>query len=163
LIGYLEDGKIHLGGEADAADFFIAPTVLTDIEKDAKVMEEEIFGPILPVLTFEELPDAIDIINAKNKPLALYLFTNKKEAEEAVLEQCSFGGGAINDALAQLGNHHLPFGGVGSSGMGAYHGKQSFETFSHTKSIMKKPFFLDIPFRYAPYKGKLKWIKRILK
>lgn len=163
LEGYLNDGEVYLGGEVDASECYIAPTVLRDIKKGASIMEEEIFGPILPVLSFEDLDDAIEVINAKEKPLALYLFTNKSEAEETIIEKCSFGGGAINDVLAHLGNHHLPFGGVGSSGMGAYHGKRSFDTFSHTKSIMKKSFWMDIPFRYAPYDGKLKWIKRVLK
>ncbi|MAL18243.1 MAG: aldehyde dehydrogenase family protein [Balneola sp.] len=163
LVGYLDDGKVFLGGDTDSNGSYISPTVLTDIRQGAEIMEEEIFGPILPVLTFDELPEAIDMIKSKPKPLALYLFTKKTEAENAVLEKCSFGGGAINDTLAHLGNHNLPFGGVGSSGMGAYHGKRSFETFSHTKSIMKKSFWLDIPFRYAPYEGKLKWIKRVLK
>lgn len=126
-------------------------------------MEEEIFGPIMPVLSFGAIGEAIDVVNSKPKPLALYLFTTDSEAEDRVLERCSFGSGAINDVVAHLGNHHLPFGGVGASGMGAYHGKQSFETFSHRKGIMKKPLWLDIPFRYAPYNGKLKWIKKILK
>ncbi|MEQ8524088.1 aldehyde dehydrogenase [Gracilimonas sp.] len=163
LNSYLEEGKIFCGGKTDRNELYIEPTVLVDIKKGGSVMEEEIFGPILPVLTYEELPEAVNIINSKSKPLSLYLFSKNKEAESMIIEKCSFGGGAINDVLAHLGNHHLPFGGVGSSGMGAYHGKQSFDTFSHTKSIMKKPFWLDIPFRYAPYKGKLKWIKRVLK
>ncbi|MGN8225283.1 aldehyde dehydrogenase [Gracilimonas sp. BCB1] len=163
LEGYLGDGKIFCGGKMDRRERYIEPTVLVDVKEGSGVMEEEIFGPILPVLTFEKLPDAIDIINSKNKPLALYLFSKDSDAEAKVIEKCSFGGGAINDVLAHLGNHHLPFGGVGKSGMGAYHGKYSFDTFSHTKSIMKKPFWLDIPFRYAPYKGKLKWVKRVLK
>jgi acyl-CoA reductase-like NAD-dependent aldehyde dehydrogenase len=163
LAGYLDDGKVFLGGDTDSKDCYISPTVLTNIREGAAIMEEEIFGPILPVLSYKELPEAIDMIQSKPKPLALYLFTKKKEAEKAVLEKCSFGGGAINDTLAHLGNHNLPFGGVGSSGMGAYHGKRSFETFSHIKSIMKKSFWLDIPFRYAPYEGKLKWVKRVLK
>ncbi|HBX67361.1 MAG TPA: aldehyde dehydrogenase family protein, partial [Balneolaceae bacterium] len=120
LVGYLDDGKVFLGGDTDSNGSYISPTVLTDIRQGAEIMEEEIFGPILPVLTFDELPEAIDMIKSKPKPLALYLFTKKTEAENAVLEKCSFGGGAINDTLAHLGNHNLPFGGVGSSGMGAY-------------------------------------------
>ncbi|MDR9418484.1 aldehyde dehydrogenase [Gracilimonas sp.] len=163
LKGYLKDGEIFYGGEADKEECFIEPTVMTDISSDAKVMEEEIFGPILPVLGFNEISEAIEIINVKPKPLAFYIFTNDSNTEELVLEACSFGGGAVNDVVAHLGNHNLPFGGVGKSGMGAYHGKYSFDTFSHTKSIMKKPIWLDIPFRYAPYKGKLKWIKKLLK
>ncbi|WP_421773132.1 aldehyde dehydrogenase [Gracilimonas sp.] len=163
LEGYLGDGEIFYGGKTDRAELYIEPTVLVDVKEGSGVMEEEIFGPILPVLTYEKLADAIDIINSKSKPLSLYLFSKDSDTESVITEKCSFGGGAINDVLAHLGNHHLPFGGVGKSGMGAYHGKYSFDTFSHTKSIMKKPFWLDIPFRYAPYKGKLKWVKRVLK
>ena len=160
---YLDEGTIFCGGKTDRQELYIEPTVLIDPDTESNVMKEEIFGPVLPVLTFEELSEAINIINAKSKPLSLYLFSKDSDAESVIIEKCSFGGGAINDVLAHLGNHHLPFGGVGNSGMGSYHGKQSFDTFSHTKSIMKKPFWLDIPFRYAPYKGKLKWIKRVLK
>jgi aldehyde dehydrogenase (NAD+) len=163
LVGYLKDGKIFCGGKTDRNELYIEPTVLVDVNEDGAVMEEEIFGPILPVLTFEKIPEAINVVNSKSKPLSLYLFSKDSDAESMITEKCSFGGGAINDVLAHLGNHHLPFGGVGNSGMGAYHGKQSFDTFSHTKSIMKKSFWLDIPFRYAPYKGKLKWVKRVLK
>lgn len=163
LNSYLEEGEIFCGGKTDRQELYIEPTVLVDIKEGSRVMEEEIFGPVLPVLTYEKLPEAIEVVNSRSKPLSLYLFSKNKEAEAMIIEKCSFGGGAINDVLAHLGNHHLPFGGVGNSGIGAYHGKQSFDTFSHTKSIMKKPFWLDIPFRYAPYKGKLKWIKRVLK
>lgn len=163
LVGYLEEGAIFCGGKTDPNENYIEPTVLVDIEAGAKVMEEEIFGPILPVLTFNTIAEAIRIINEKPKPLAFYVFTAKDEVKETTLNACSFGGGAVNDVVAHLGNHHLPFGGVGKSGFGAYHGKNSFDTFSHYKSIMKKPLWLDIPFRYAPYKGKLKWIKKVLK
>ncbi len=163
LAGYLAEGTIFCGGKTDRNENYIEPTVLVDIEAGAKVMEEEIFGPILPVLTFNKMAEAIRIINEKPKPLALYVFTTKDDVEETIMNACSFGGGAVNDVVAHLGNHHLPFGGVGKSGFGAYHGKTSFDTFSHTKSIMKKPLWLDIPFRYAPYKGKLKWIKKVLK
>jgi aldehyde dehydrogenase (NAD+) len=163
LASYLSDGEVFYGGKTDKMEYYIEPTILTDIEEHAAVMEDEIFGPILPVITFDDIGEAIDLINSKPKPLALYVFTTEKETEDRVIEKCSFGGGAINDVVAHLGNHHLPFGGVGQSGMGAYHGKKSFDTFSHNKGVMKKPLWLDVPFRYAPYKGKLKWIKKILK
>lgn len=163
LKGYLKEGTIYCGGETDESENYISPTVLTDVDSGAKLMEEEIFGPILPVLTFREIGEAIDLINAKPKPLAFYAFTENDKTESQLLNQCSFGGGAVNDVVAYLGNPNLPFGGVGASGMGNYHGKASFDTFSHTKSIMKKALWLDIPFRYPPYDGKLKWIKRILK
>ena len=163
LASYLSDGEVFYGGKTDKMEYYIEPTILTDIEEHAAVMEDEIFGPILPVITFDDIGEAIDLINSKPKQLALYVFTTEKETEDRVIEKCSFGGGAINDVVAHLGNHHLPFGGVGQSGMGAYHGKKSFDTFSHNKGVMKKPLWLDVPFRYAPYKGKLKWIKKILK
>lgn len=163
LIKYLKEGNIYSGGRTDKEECYIEPTVMTDIDLDGKLMNEEIFGPILPVLSFDTLPEAISIIQEKPKPLALYIFTNDAKAEELVIEKCSFGGGAVNDVVAQFASHHLPVGGVGKSGMGAYHGRHSFDTFSHSKSIIKKPLWLDVPFRYAPYKGKLKWIKKILK
>ncbi|MEX0844668.1 MAG: aldehyde dehydrogenase [Balneolaceae bacterium] len=163
LIGYLKEGDIYCGGKTDPEDLYIEPTVLTGVSEEAKVMDEEIFGPILPILTFEKIADAIGLIQEKPKPLALYIFTNNSDAEKLVLATCSFGDGVVNDVVAHFGSHHLPIGGVGNSGMGSYHGKQSFETFSHTKGIMKKSTWLDIPLRYAPYKGKLKWIKKILK
>lgn len=163
LCSYLKDGDVYSGGRHDEEEFYIEPTILTNIKSNAKVMEEEIFGPILPVIEFKSISDAIHKVNSNPKPLALYLFTENKTTERLVLKECSFGGGAVNDVVAHLGNRHLPFGGVGNSGMGVYHGRSSFDTFSHTKSIMRKPTWLDVPFRYAPYKGKLKWIRKILK
>lgn len=163
LTGYLEEGEVVIGGSVERKSCFIEPSVLTNIKEGARVMEEEIFGPVLPVLTYEHLSEAVDFILENPKPLALYVFTNKDETEQLFLEKCSFGGGAVNDVVAHFASHHMPMGGVGNSGMGAYHGKHSFETFSHSKSILKKPIWLDIPLRYAPYNGKLKWIKRILK
>jgi len=163
LKGYLELGTIYCGGETDESENYIAPTILTSVELNSPVMEEEIFGPVLPVLTFNQISEAVDLVNSKPKPLAFYIFTEYDETESLLFDQCSFGGGAVNDVVAYLGNPNLPFGGVGASGMGAYHGKASFDTFSHTKSIMKKSLWLDIPFRYPPYDGKLKWIKKILK
>lgn len=163
LSAYLQDGTVFCGGKTDREELYIEPTILTEVPLDTAVMEEEIFGPILPVVSFNDLNEAIHLINAKPKPLSLYVFTKNDKAENRILTECAFGGGAVNDVVAHLGNYNLPFGGVGNSGMGAYRGKYSFDTFSHTKSIMKKPFWLDVPFRYPPYKGKLKWIKRILK
>lgn len=163
LKGYLKKGSIYCGGETDAANLYIAPTILTDIPINSKVMEEEIFGPILPVLSFNTTGEAIDLVQSKPKPLAFYVFTEDEKTESHLLNSCSFGGGSVNDVVAYLGNPDLPFGGVGKSGMGAYHGKASFDTFSHTKSIMKKPVWPDIPMRYPPYAGKLKWIKKIMK
>jgi aldehyde dehydrogenase (NAD+) len=126
-------------------------------------MKEEIFGPILPILTYSDIDDAIHQSLNTPRPLALYIFTDSALTERKILEQISFGGGAINDTIAQFGNHHLSFGGIGASGFGSYHGKASFDSFSHQKSIMKKNFFLDIPIRYAPYDGKIKWLKTIFR
>lgn len=162
LCSYLEDGEVYSGGRFDADECYLEPTILSSVKSESPVMKEEIFGPILPVVEFNSIADAIHLVNSKPKPLALYLFTENSTTERLVLKECSFGGGAVNDVVAHLGNRHLPFGGVGNSGMGEYHGKSSFDTFSHTKSIMRKPTWLDVPFRYAPYKGKLKWIKKIL-
>jgi aldehyde dehydrogenase (NAD+) len=163
LSALLNNGTTVIGGETDASQCYIAPTVLSEITWDDPIMKDEIFGPILPVLTFSDVDDAITQILQTTRPLALYLFTSKDATEKKVLEQVSFGGGAINDTIAQLGNHHLSFGGVGASGFGSYHGKASFDSFSHQKSIMKKNFLVDIPLRYAPYDDKIKWLKTIFR
>ena len=151
------------GGETDAETNFISPTVLDNVSWDDDVMQDEIFGPLLPILTYTSLEDAVEQIRRAPRPLALYLFTANEGHERYILENVTFGGGAINDTIAQLGNHHLSFGGVGNSGFGSYHGKASFDCFSHQKSIMKKIFLLDIPLRYAPYDGKIKWLKTIFR
>lgn len=163
LESLLNDGTIVTGGTSDAQTRFISPTILTDVTWQDAVMQEEIFGPILPVLTYSSLDDAIAQIRQTDRPLALYLFTSSSKVEQKILESLSFGGGAINDTIAQLGNHHLSFGGVGASGFGSYHGQASFNSFSHQKSIMKKNFLIDIPIRYAPYDGKIKWLKTIFR
>lgn len=158
----LGSGKIVTGGHTDEAELYIEPTVIDRISWDDRIMEEEIFGPILPVLEFDNISSAIKQIRKKPKPLALYLFSESSEIQQRVISEIPFGGGCINDTVAHLGNHNLPFGGVGESGVGNYHGKCSFEVFSHKKSIMKKSTLLDIPFRYAPYSGKLKWLKKLI-
>lgn len=163
LSNYLANGHIISGGDSDSDELYISPTLLDDVSLDDPVMKDEIFGPVLPVLTFENIDEAIDIVHQYPKPLSLYIFTEDEQTEQLILSTCSFGGGAVNDVLIHLGNHHLPFGGVGNSGMGSYHGKTSFDTFSHYKSIIKKSTWFDLPLRYAPYKGKLKWIKKIFK
>jgi aldehyde dehydrogenase (NAD+) len=126
-------------------------------------MQEEIFGPILPVLTYQEIDEVISSVNAHPKPLALYLFTSDSKIENQIINQIPFGGGCINDTVAHLGNLELPFGGIGQSGFGSYHGKSSFDVFSQQKSIMKKSRWLDIPLRYPPYKNKFKWLKKLSK
>jgi aldehyde dehydrogenase (NAD+) len=126
-------------------------------------MQEEIFGPLLPILSYEKEEDIKTIISKFEKPLALYVFSENKRFSEKIITQYSFGGGCINDTVVHFSNKRLPFGGVGHSGIGAYHGRLSFDTFSHKKSIVKKANWLDIPLRYAPYNDKLKSIKKILK
>lgn len=160
---YLKDGTIFYGGKSNAEERFIEPTILTDVDLNAPVMQEEIFGPVLPVIPYKDIYRAVELINSKEKPLALYLFTKNEKNEAVVMDECSFGGGAINDTIAHLGNRRLGIGGVGFSGMGSYHGKKSFDTFSHQKAVMKKPFWADIPVRYPPYNNKLNLIKRILR
>ena len=142
----------------------IEPTVLIDVDPESTVMQEEIFGPILPVLTWKTLDKAIDFVRSRPKPLALYLFSNDRETEDKVLNTCSFGGGCINDTIIHLATPHMGFGGVGQSGMGSYHGKRSFDTFSHYRSIVRKSTWLDLPFRYFPYsEQKFNIIRKFLK
>ena len=164
LRGLLEGQKIILGGGCDDARRFIEPTLLDDVSPDAPIMQEEIFGPILPVLTFESLDEAIAFVRARPRPLAFYIFTSRQETEKRLLDSCSFGGGCINDTIIHLATSHMPFGGVGDSGMGSYHGKKSFDTFTHERSIVKKSTWLDLPMRYHPYGDKkLNLIRKFMK
>lgn len=163
LLGLMESGRKVCGGAANKAALQIEPTILDDVTWDSPVMQEEIFGPLIPVLTFYDLQEAIEMVRARPRPLALYYFTKDKAREAKLLRSVSFGGGCINDTVAHLATSYMPFGGVGSSGMGAYHGKDSFDTFTHYKSIMKKSCLIDIPLRYAPYKeSNLRWIKKFM-
>lgn len=163
IMGLIAGEDIVFGGKGDAQRRFIEPTLLNNVSWDAPVMQEEIFGPVLPVLTYTELDSALDRIIARPKPLALYLFTQDKEVEANVLARVSFGGGCINDTIVHLATPNMGFGGVGESGMGSYHGKLSFDTFSHKKSILKKRS-LDLPMRYHPYTEKnFKLIRMFLK
>ena len=162
--GLLAGQTAAIGGETDDETRFIAPTVLTGVSPDSPIMQEEIFGPVLPVMTYEKLDECIRFIRSREKPLALYLFTKNRADERRILDTCSFGGGCINDTIVHLATSHMPFGGVGASGMGCYHGKQSFETFTHTRSILKKANWLDLPMRYHPYsEGKLRMIRKFMK
>ncbi len=151
LIGLLSPEQVVCGGVCDANRLRISPTVLDNVTWDAPVMQEEIFGPILPVLTFTDLASVIETVNSRPKPLALYLFSEDKQTVAAVTSRCSFGGGCVNDVIIHLATTHMPFGGVGESGMGAYHGKAGFDTFTHYKSIVDKKTWLDLPMRYQPY------------
>jgi len=162
LIALIDPDKLAHGGEHDAVERYIAPTLLTDVGMDDKVMADEIFGPILPIVRIDDLEQAIELVGQHPNPLALYLFTSDREDERKVIERVSFGGGCINNALAHLGDPHLPFGGVGESGAGAYHGRWSFETFSHRKSVMKTANFLDPSVKYPPYEGKLGLMRKMI-
>lgn len=163
LVNYLNYGNIAFGGNHDDENLYIEPTVLTDITPDSPVMEDEIFGPILPLLTFKTADEAKQIIALNPNPLALYIFTSSKKKENDWLHSVSFGGGCVNNASWHLTNHNLPFGGRGFSGIGQYHGQHSFETFSHKKSVMKTPTWFDPAIKYPPFKGKLKLFKRFIK
>lgn len=151
LKGLLTGAETAYGGGADAAQLRIEPTILDNVTPESPVMQEEIFGPVLPILTYQTLDEAIRFVNARPHPLALYLFTQSKAAQRRVLNACQFGGGCVNDTVIHLATSHMPFGGVGASGMGAYHGKDSFDTFTHYKSIVDKATWLDLPIRYQPY------------
>ncbi|OHD65090.1 MAG: aldehyde dehydrogenase [Spirochaetes bacterium RBG_13_51_14] len=147
----LRSGSRVIGGRTDESQLYIEPTVIDNVTMSQPIMQEEIFGPILPVMTFKSLENAASIVNSMPKPLALYLFTGSKESREYMIRNTSSGGVCVNDVVIHIGNYHLPFGGVGESGMGAYHGRTGFETFSHMKSVMIKPQNRDIPKRYPPH------------
>jgi len=156
-------GEVVVGGQSNADQRYVAPTVLKDVAPDSPVMAEEIFGPILPVLSVPNIEHAISFANARPKALALYIFSRDKDVQRRVIEATSSGGASINHAWYHVGVQGLPFGGVGESGMGAYHGRASFETFAHRKSVLDKPTFPDLPLTYPPYtEGKKKWIQRLL-
>lgn len=163
LLGYLQEGTVLYGGGHDAATLYFAPTLLTDIQPGARVMTEEIFGPLLPILTWNTEQEALDIIARNSNPLAFYIFTENEAKAKWWTEQVAFGGGCINNVTFHLTNHQLPFGGRGNSGMGAYHGRYSFDTFSHKKGILNTPTWFDPAFKYPPYKGKLNLLKKLMR
>lgn len=155
--------NIVFGGHSDEDERYIEPTLLDHVTSDSAIMQEEIFGPILPILTYQSLDEAIAFIHQRPKPLSLYLFSEDENATQRVINELSFGGGAINDTLMHLANPKLPFGGVGASGMGRYHGKYSFDTFTHEKSYIFKSTRLESGVHLPPYKGKFKYIKAFFK
>ena len=160
LRGYLDPARIIYGGDLDENENYISPTLMDNITWDDRVMKEEIFGPILPVLIYRDIDELIHHLKMKEKPLSAYLFTHSREIRKKILTQLSFGGGAINDTVSHYANSNLPFGGVGMSGLGAYHGWYSFNIFSHSKSVLEKKNWPDIPLRYPPYtSSKAKWTK----
>lgn len=163
LVSYLKEGKILQGGNFNREQLFIAPTLVDDVNLDSNLMKEEIFGPILPIISFTSKAEALKIIAANKNPLAFYVFTSSKAAEKEWLTEVAFGGGCVNNASLHLTNDSLPFGGRGASGIGNYHGKFSFDTFSHSKSIMKTPTWLDPSVKYPPFTGKLKLFKWFIK
>ena len=161
LVRLLESGKSIIGGKHNRDELYIEPTLLDEVSLNSPIMNEEIFGPILPVISYSSLEDAITTVSRFDKPLAFYFFSNNRSKQNEVTNRIPFGGGCINETVTHLASPHLPFGGVGNSGVGNYHGNYSFDTFSHFKSILKKANWLDLPLRYPPYDGKLKWIKKL--
>ncbi|HAJ80286.1 MAG TPA: aldehyde dehydrogenase, partial [Fibrobacteres bacterium] len=156
----MQHGKIKYGGQIDMEQKYIAPTLIEDVQPDFPIMHEEIFGPILPVMTFEDLGQVVTYVNENEKPLAFYYFGNHKTAKEILMKTTS-GGGCINDTIMHVSSHHLPFGGVGNSGMNKYHGRDSFLAFSNERSIVISPFWIDLPFKYPPFRY-FKWIKKFI-
>lgn len=163
LIAYLNDGEVVIGGEIDASERYIAPSVIEVKDLESSIMQEEIFGPILPLVTYNTLDEVVEIIRNREKPLAFYHFTKSTKNREYLLKQIQFGGGTINDTIEHFVNPALPFGGIGPSGIGAYHGQFGFETFSHKKAVLKKSSWIDLPLKYPPYGAKLKWLRRAFK
>lgn len=158
--GYLREGRVLVGGRVDASDRYIEPTLLDNVLLDSAVMTTEIFGPVLPVLTIKSIDEAIAFVNDREKPLALYVFADKSVGRK-VLHHTSSGGACVNDVIMHIANEHLPFGGVGNSGMGRYHGRDSLYSFSHRRSVVVTPTWIDLPFRYMPYRL-FKWVKRLM-
>jgi aldehyde dehydrogenase (NAD+) len=163
LSTYLQQGKIIAGGKTDKENLFIEPTIITDVSLDSPIMKEEIFGPILPIIPFNNAEEVKQIVANNANPLALYVFTSSSKKEKEWLTSIPFGGGCVNNTALHLTNHSLPFGGRGFSGSGNYHGKFSFDTFSHKKAIMKSPTWFDPAMKYPPFRGKLKLLKWIIK
>jgi aldehyde dehydrogenase (NAD+) len=159
----IDPAKVYCGGYTNKDKRFIAPTILNNVSFEDAVMQDEIFGPILPVISFTDLNDAIKLVKERPKPLSCYIYSTNRKQIKRILSEISFGGGAVNDSLMHLSNSNLPFGGVGASGIGNYHGKAGFDNFSHFKSIVDKPFWIEPNLKYAPYTNfKLKIIKWLL-
>ena len=163
LLSYLDEGSVIHGGESDLESLYIAPTLLTNLKSDASIMNEEIFGPILPIITFSSFDDALKIVQQNANPLSFYLFTQNKSIEDAWISNVAFGGGCINNAAWHFANPNLPFGGVGNSGMGSYHGRFSFNLFTRLKPVMKSPNWFDPNLKFPPLKGKIKLFKKLIR
>jgi len=162
LVDFLKDGKVAEGGDSIREKGYIAPTLLTDVDPNAAIMQEEIFGPLLPVFTYTTTEEALAFVRKYPDPLAFYLFTADASLQRQWIEGFRFGGGCINNTDWHFANPHLPFGGIGNSGIGAYHGKYSFERFTHAKAVMKTPTMIDPSIKYPPFKGKMRWFKRFI-
>jgi aldehyde dehydrogenase (NAD+) len=163
LSSMIEPQKVIFGGETDIEDCYISPTLIEENSLDSLLMQDEIFGPLLPILTYNDEKEIYKTISKYEKPLALYVFSDDKKFARKIVTDFSFGGGCINDTVSHFANKRLPFGGVGHSGIGAYHGQLSFDTFTHHKGIIKKANWLDIKLRYAPYSNKIETLKKLLK
>jgi len=160
IMQLIDKSKVVIGGETDESDLYISPTVMDNVSFDDAVMQEEIFGPVLPIIEFNDIDWTIKMIKDRPKPLALYIFSSSNKMRDKIFHEVSFGGGAVNDAIMHISNPNLPFGGVGNSGMGNYHGKAGFDTFSHYKSILDKSTLIEPPIKYPPYD---KWKRKLLK
>ncbi|MED1622707.1 aldehyde dehydrogenase [Bacillus pseudomycoides] len=163
LCAFLQDGRVEIGGKYNEETLHIEPSIITNITWQDSVMEDEIFGPILPIIEYEKIEDIMERIQRQPKSLALYVFSESKEIQRQITRNVSYGGGCINDVVYHLATPYLPFGGVGSSGLGSYHGKQSFRTFSHYKSILSQSTVFDMKIRYSSTKSALKFIRKLLK
>lgn len=157
----IEGEKVIIGGTANESTLQISPTLLDNITPEAPIMQEEIFGPVLPIMTFRKLSEVVNYVTSHEKPLACYLFTHSRKTEKYILDNISFGGGCVNDTIIHLATSHMPFGGVGGSGMGGYHGKFGFDAFGHKKSILRKYTWIDLPMRYQPYSKFMEKLVRI--
>lgn len=159
---YLSDGVLYHGGETQPDNLYIAPSIIRHPSTDSPVMKEEIFGPVLPILTYRDINTVLQFINERPKPLALYIFSGNTRLQQDILRRTSAGGTTINDTLLHISTPHAPFGGISTSGIGAYHGKYSFATFSHRRTVVTKPTWGDIRLRYPPYRDRFRWIRRLL-
>ncbi|TAF10180.1 MAG: aldehyde dehydrogenase [Nostocales cyanobacterium] len=163
LVNLLKNSEIIIGGETNLSELYIAPTIINNVSFADEIMQSEIFGPLLPIIEYTDISEAITWINSQSKPLTLYLFSQNKNLQQKILQTTSSGAVCLNETVIHFTVPSLPFGGVGNSGIGSYHGKASFDTFSHYKSVLKNPFWIDIKLRYAPYKGKLSILKQLFK
>ncbi len=163
LTELIHHGKVVTGGQYDEASLYLAPTVMKDVTWDDAVMQDEIFGPIMPILTYTHLDDVVQAVNSRPKPLACYVFSEDAATVDYLVDAIPFGGGCVNDTVSHVASPYMPFGGVGHSGIGSYHGVHSFKTFSHAKSVMKKSSQFDVKMLYPPYKDRVSWVKKIMK